>query len=239
MLSLDDSPGAKRNGSDPSHDSAPNGSRSARGRSPFVFFREFLQRPKEVAYLFPSSPALERRIARVCDLSEAKVVIELGPGTGGTTRALLRQMAPDAKLMAIEINPRLADQVRENIEDPRLTVHTGDASKIGEALAEHGFDAPDVVVSGIPFSCMPVEIGEAIQKSIHQNLSPEGRFVAYQLRSAVAKIGSGIFGKPKVSWELANLPPMRIFRFDMPSQNNNGHGVNGANGSNGVNGNAA
>jgi phosphatidylethanolamine/phosphatidyl-N-methylethanolamine N-methyltransferase len=144
-------------------------------------------------------------------------------------------MAPDATLLAIEINPRFAEGVRESIDDPRLIVHTGDASKIDEALAEHGLDAPEVVVSGIPFSCMPKEIGEAIQISIRETLAPHGRFVAYQLRSVVAKIGSEIFGKPKVSWELANFPPMRIFRFDMPSQNGqqlngNGHANGNVNG---------
>lgn len=206
MLSLEDSPPAPR------AVTGQNG--SPKGSPAFLFFREFLERPKEIAYILPSSPALERRIARVCDLSTAKIVIELGPGTGGTTLALLRHMAPTARLMAIEINPRLADGVRDRIDDPRLTVHTGDACKIEEALALHNIEAPDVVVSGIPFSCLPVSVGEGIQRSIHGALAPGGRFVAYQLRDAVAKIGSGVFGPPQKCWEWVNLPPVQIFRFD-------------------------
>ena len=125
-------------------------------------------------------------------------------------------MAPDARLIAIEINPRLAESVRESIDDPRLIVHTGDAAKIDEALALHNLEAPQAVISGIPFSCIPEEIGSAIQKSICDCLEPGGRFVAYQLRDAVAKIGAGVFGAPQVCWEWANFPPMRIFRFDKP-----------------------
>ncbi|MEM7015517.1 MAG: methyltransferase domain-containing protein [Verrucomicrobiota bacterium] len=186
-------------------------------RSPLFFFREFLEKPKEVAYIFPSSPALETKIAKVSGLSEAKVVVELGPGTGGTTSALLRHMSPDARLLAIEINPKMADEVRNNVDDPRLIVHVGDAAKIGEALALHNLEGPQAVVSGIPFSCIPEDIGSAIQKSICECLSPGGRFVAYQLRDHVAKIGSTVFGDPKICWEWANFPPMRIFRFDKPA----------------------
>ena len=64
------------------------------------FLRGFLTKPKEVGSIIPSSRFLERRIIRCADVSHAKVVVELGPGTGGTTRALLRAMAPDARLVA-------------------------------------------------------------------------------------------------------------------------------------------
>ena len=87
------------------------------------------------------------------------VVVELGPGTGGTTQALLRAMRPDAQLLAIEINPRLAERVRARIADPRLIVHCGSADDLADALAAHGLPAPDAVISGIPFSTMPRAVG--------------------------------------------------------------------------------
>jgi phospholipid N-methyltransferase len=178
-----------------------------------LFFRSFLERPKEVGSVIPSSRFMERRVARAAELGRARIVVELGPGTGGTTRALLRHMATDARLLAIEINPRLAAQVRERIRDPRLVVHTGSAAEVALALRTHGLGAPDVVVSGIPFSTMPRETALAILRSVRDALAPAGRFVAYQVRDRVAVLARGIFARPRVELEVRNVPPMRVFRF--------------------------
>lgn len=188
--------------------------RPTRGDAPVLFFKSFLEKPKEVGSVIPSSRFLERRVARAARLASAKVVVELGPGTGGTTRALLRHMAPDAKLVAIEINPKLAEQVRTRIPDPRLVVHTGCAGDIGEALRAAGADAPDVVVSGIPFSTMPRTLALDILRAVRDALPPGGLFVAYQVRDRVKVLGRTVFGEPRSELEVRNVPPMRVYRFE-------------------------
>ena len=184
-----------------------------RGDAPVLFFRSFLERPKEVGSVIPSSRFLERRVARAAELDRARLVVELGPGTGGTTHALLRHMAPGARLLAIEINPRLARQVRQRIPDPRLTVHMGSATEVAEALRQHGLGPPDVVVSGIPFSTMPRGIGLAILRAVRDALAPGGLFVAYQVRDRVAVLAREVFSRPRVELEMRNVPPMRVWRF--------------------------
>ena len=186
----------------------------SRGDAPVLFFKSFLEKPKEVGSVIPSSRFLERRVARAARLGTAKVVVELGPGTGGTTRALLRHMAPDAKLVAIEINPRLAEQVRVRIPDPRLAVYTGCAADIREALRTNGAGAPDVVVSGIPFSTMPRELALEILRSVREALPDGGLFVAYQVRDRVKVLGRTVFGEPRSELEVRNVPPMRVYRFE-------------------------
>src|SRR5690606_35545938 len=166
------------------------------GDAPGLFFRSFLEKPKEVGSVIPSSRFLERRVVRAAELERAKLVVELGPGTGGTTDALLRHMQPDARLVAIEINPRLAEQVRARIRDPRLIVYTGSAADIDTALHSHGLGAPDVVVSGIPFSTMPRPVARAILHRVHDALAPHGIFVAYQVRDRVAVLARGVFARP-------------------------------------------
>jgi phospholipid N-methyltransferase len=188
--------------------------RSGRGDAPVLFFKSFLEKPKEVGSVIPSSRFLERRVARAARLESAKVVVELGPGTGGTTRALLRHMAPDARLVAIEINPRLAEQVRARVADPRLAVYTGCAGDIRAALRAHGVGAPDVVVSGIPFSTMPRELALEILRSVREALPVGGLFVAYQVRDRVKVLGRTVFGEPKSELEVRNVPPMRVYRFE-------------------------
>ncbi len=189
----------------------------AQARAPLTFFREFLRHPEEIASVVPSSRFLERRLVDIADVAHARLVVELGPGTGGTTRAILRALAADARLLAIEINPRFAALLR-SVPDPRLTVHTGSAVDIEEALAAHGLELtwPDVVLSGIPFSTMPPAVGRRILRGAWHALAPGGSFVAYQFRACVATLGREIFGAPEIVLELRNAPPMRVYRWRKP-----------------------
>jgi phospholipid N-methyltransferase len=178
----------------------------------FRFLKGFLARPKEVGSIIPSSRFLERRLIRCAGIREARVVVELGPGTGGTTRALLRAMRPDATLLAIEINPLFVELLR-GTGDPRLQVHQGSAEDLPEALALHALPRPDVIVSGIPFSTMTRPIGTGILRAVHDALGTGGRFVAYQVRDRVEELGRPVFGRAAVQFEPLNVPPMRVYRW--------------------------
>jgi phosphatidylethanolamine/phosphatidyl-N-methylethanolamine N-methyltransferase len=178
-----------------------------------LFFQGFLKRPSTVGSVIPSSRYMERRIVKAAGLESAKVVVELGPGTGGTTHAILRAMAPTAKLVSIEINPDFVPALRA-IGDPRLIVHEGSAVDLSRILASHGLGAPDVVLSGIPFSTMKPELGRAIVRAVSDGLAPGGRFVAYQVRDRVEKLGREVFGPAAVQLELRNVPPMRVYRWE-------------------------
>jgi phospholipid N-methyltransferase len=181
-----------------------------------TFLQGFLKRPKEVGSIIPSSRFLERRVVRLADVREARTLVELGPGTGGTTRAILRAMAPEARLLAIEINTRFARLLR-HMPDSRLAVHEGSAAEIAEALAAHDLPAADAILSGIPFSTMPRELGLDILRSVHDSLAPGGLFVAYQVRDRVEDLGRCVFGDAQVQTVMLNVPPMRVYRWRKPA----------------------
>jgi phosphatidylethanolamine/phosphatidyl-N-methylethanolamine N-methyltransferase len=185
----------------------------------FAFFRGFLRNPEQVGSIIPSSRFLEKRIIQAADLDNARVIVELGPGTGGTTRAFLRAMGDQARLLNIELDEVFIPLLDE-IGDYRLTNHAGSAEHIGEILGHYGLPHPDAVISGIPFSTMPWSKGEAIIKAIWSTLVPGGRFVAYQFRAQVADIASSLLGKPDVKFELCNIPPMRVYRWQKPLNGN-------------------
>lgn len=178
-----------------------------------AFLQGFLARPKEVGSIIPSSRFLVRRLVKLTGVETARVLVELGPGTGGTTQAMLAALPPEGRLLAIEISPEFARRLRERIDDPRLIVWNGSAEHISEALAEHGLPQADAVLSGIPFSTMPVELGLGILRSIRESLTPGGRFVAYQFRDQVMKLGIQALGEPEVITEVRNIPPVRIYRW--------------------------
>ena len=180
-----------------------------------AFLKGFLRQPKGVGSVIPSSRFLERKMVRMAGVAQAESVIELGPGTGGTTRAILAAMPETATLLAIELDPAFADHVR-NIDDRRLIVHQGSAEHLAELIAAHRLRAPNAILSGIPFSTMPEDVGTRIIEAIRDVLAPGGCFVAYQFRGAVAERARPILGEPDVSPEFFNIPPMRVYRWRKP-----------------------
>jgi phospholipid N-methyltransferase len=177
-----------------------------------AFLQGFLRHPREVGSIIPSSRFLERRIVRATGVANARVVVELGPGTGGTTRALLRAMPAQARLLAIEINPRFAQLLRR-LPDARLIVHEGSAEDLPALLAKYDLAGADVVISGIPFSTMPRDVGQRILRAVHAALVDGGVFVAYQVRDRVETLAREVFGRASVQTEIRNVPPMRVYRW--------------------------
>lgn len=177
------------------------------------FLRGFLRNPAQVGSVIPSSPQLEQRLVQSAQVRDARVVVELGPGTGGTTRALLAAMPAGAVLLGIELDPDFFAGVQRSIADPRLLLAQGSAEQLGDLLDEHGLDAPDAIVSGIPFSTMPAPVSERIAACIARVLRPGGRFVAYQVRAHVADFVSPHLGHPDKQWEMLNVPPVRVFTW--------------------------
>jgi phosphatidylethanolamine/phosphatidyl-N-methylethanolamine N-methyltransferase len=177
-----------------------------------AFLHGFLRRPQQVASVIPSSRFLERRLVSLANVRNARLVVELGPGTGGTTRALLAALPANARLLCIELDPEFAALLMRGT-DPRLIVHQGSAENLEEILAAYGLSAPDVVISGIPFSIIPASVGTRIIESIRSALAPSGCFLAYQVRGTVAELAKPVLGEPDTTLELRNIPPVRVFRW--------------------------
>jgi phospholipid N-methyltransferase len=179
----------------------------------WTFFQAFLKSPRVVASMIPSSPFLERRVVEAARLSTASAAVELGSGTGGTTRALLAALGPQSRLLAIERTEEFVTALTR-IGDPRLEVVHGCASTVVAELARRGLRAVDAVISGIPFSTMPPDLARSIIEEIHRALTPRGRFVAYQFTDRVAEYARPVFGRPRVQHELRNVPPLRIYTWE-------------------------
>lgn len=182
-----------------------------------AFFQGFLRRPQTVGSVIPSSRFLERRILKLAGIHRNDTVVELGPGTGGTTRALLNELGSNGRLLSIEVDQEFVELLRD-IDDPRLIAHHGSAENISGILASHGLGSPDVVISGIPFSTMPPDVGSRIVREIFDVLRVGKSFVAYQFRDSVSEFATPVFGKPEVSLELINIPPMRVYKWTVADE---------------------
>ena len=183
------------------------------------FFQEFLKHPLQIGSVIPSSGFLERRVVETAKVKSSRFIVELGPGTGGITRAMLEASGRDFKLLSIEINPNFHAFIK-NIRDDRLTAHLGDALHLKEIISQYSLGSPDAIVSGIPFSTMSEKWGSRIIQSVFDVLAPGGRFVAYQLSSRVISLCRPIMGEGEIVLEFFNIPPMRVCCW----KKNNGNG---------------
>lgn len=185
-------------------------------RDSYQFLRGFVRNPAQVGSIIPSSHQLEQRLVRSARIGDARMVVELGPGTGGTTSAFLRAMAPNAQLLAIELDSEFHQRLHASIHDPRFNVELGSAERLAEFLKARWLPAPDAIISGIPFSTMPPEVSDRVASSVARVLRPGGRFVAYQVRAHVSSFMSPYLGKPDKEWEVVNVPPVRVFTWVKP-----------------------
>lgn len=184
-------------------------------RTVTTFLGALIVRPREVASVVPSSRELEDELSRLVKERDPSLIVELGPGTGGTTRALLRSLSADAKLIAVEIVPEFVEELRQ-IDDRRLIVCQSDAVELSRILFESDSKNVDLVVSGIPLSTMRPSVAKALVADIHRSLAPGGQFVTYQVRDTVMEIAAELFSAPRVSLVLWNVPPLRLYQFAKP-----------------------
>ncbi|OBS10207.1 class I SAM-dependent methyltransferase [Acidihalobacter prosperus] len=177
------------------------------GRGFWHFAREFIAHPRQTGALFPSSRALARRMAGQVPEGEG-IVIELGPGLGSVTAALLARGVPAEQLWAIEYSPRLAAQLRQRF--PGVNVIEGDARHLSR-LIEPRPERIRAIVSSLPLRSLPKPTVHAIFGELRKVAAPSTVFVqfTYHFRSACSRLPMD-FVPCHRSFVPLNLPPARV-----------------------------
>ena len=182
-----------------------------RARPRLLFARHFFANPRGIGSAIPSSERLTQRILAGFDWTTVMTVVEYGPGTGVVTRALLQRMAPEARLIAFEINADFVAYLRQTITDPRLTVIEASAETVEAVLQSMGFDACDAAISSLPFSIMPPAVRQGIVAATARALAPGAMLAGYQYSTRwLDELRAG-FGAVSVRFEPRNWPPAFVF----------------------------
>ncbi|KYO57562.1 hypothetical protein PJ900_14375 [Tistrella mobilis] len=147
-----------------------------------LFLREFLRAPLRTGAQQPSSRALAAAMAAEIDPTADGPVVELGPGTGVVTRALLDRGIPEDRLILIELNPSFADHVRRMF--PQATVLNGSAFDMRRLITTEigGGAEPQIagVVSGLPLRGRPDALRTRLLEDALELARPAaGRFVQF------------------------------------------------------------
>src|SRR5690348_10655148 len=176
-----------------------------------LFFRNFFRHPRMLGSIIPSSRFLIKQLLQPIDWERARVIVEYGPGVGGITAEILRRMRPDARLVAIEMNPEFVRFLRKNLVDERFHVVEASAADVKEIMQKLGFTKADYIISGIPLGSMPSQVREPILRNTCEALSPGGAFLVFQFTTRVLPDLNRFFRYVKRKFEPLNILPAHLF----------------------------
>jgi phospholipid N-methyltransferase len=159
----------------------------------------------------PSSRFLTREVVEEIDFRSARHIVELGPGTGVFTHAILERLAPDGKLLAVDTNAAFVEYLRRQIRDPRFQAVEASAERIDEIASESGFPTVDAAVSGIPYSLLPRPVIRGILQATRRALGDEGLFVGYMYSRMLRPYLLEAFGNVHFRSVLLNIPPALVY----------------------------
>ena len=142
-----------------------------------LFLGKFLKQGTAIASLAPSSPWLSRTTVRNIDWERARVIVELGAGTGPITRVLAEQARPGCRVVVLERDPDFSRLLRERFDGrPDFDVIEGDVRDLAGILADRGIGQADSIVSGLPVPSFPRDLQQSLFRVVGQVLKPEGTF---------------------------------------------------------------
>jgi phosphatidylethanolamine/phosphatidyl-N-methylethanolamine N-methyltransferase len=141
------------------------------------FFREYRRHVRDTGSLLPSSRFLAR--ALTSELRQPRGpsrILEVGPGTGSVTRAILRYLSPTDRLDAVEVNGQFLDMLRRRFDQERAFRRCRDQVELIHAAVEDlvGEATYDFIVSGLPLNNFPVGQVRDIFNAYNRLLKPGG-----------------------------------------------------------------
>jgi phospholipid N-methyltransferase len=185
--------------------------KTLRGEETLLFAKNFLQHPKMLGSLIPSSRFLVDRLLNKVDWKRARTVVEYGPGVGTITERILERMSADARLVVFEMNEDFVRYLGRAYPDPRLHVVHGSAETVQRELDRLKLVGADYIISGIPFTTMPVDLRETIMRESRRALNPGGAVLVYQFTRAVLPYLRSHFTQIDQDFEPRNILPARLF----------------------------
>lgn len=183
-----------------------------------TLLREFLRAPARTGAIAPSSPALAATMLRPLELERRTAVLELGPGTGAFTAQIATSLGPWQRYLGVEINPGFVRLLRQRF--PGLDFAHASVAEIDSILQARGWNQVDAVVSGLPWTTLPVALQDRVFSTLRRYCRPGAVFATFgYLQGLVAPGGVALrrrmqaefadVARSPVVWR--NLPPAVVF----------------------------
>jgi phosphatidylethanolamine/phosphatidyl-N-methylethanolamine N-methyltransferase len=176
------------------------------------FIRSWIERPLSIGAVTPSGKILARTMARYVDPNSTGPVVELGPGTGPVTEALVEAGVEPSRLVLVEFNPSFCRILRSRY--PEATLVQGDAYSMRRLLETLLLQPAAAVVSGLPLITKPIKLRLRLLRDAFDLMLPGAPFVqfTYSVASPLPRrFGGFTVEASERIW--MNLPPARVWVY--------------------------
>ncbi|HEY1541490.1 MAG TPA: methyltransferase [Xanthobacteraceae bacterium] len=176
------------------------------------FLRSWIEKPLSTGAVAPSGKLLARAMARLVDTKVDGPIVELGPGTGPVTEALVEHGVDPARLVLVEFNPVFCRLLRSRY--PAATVVQGDAYRLRHLLGSLLREPAAAVVSGLPLFTKPVRTRLRLIADAFGLLLPSAPFIqfTYAVVSPIPRNLPGVHARSTERiWR--NLPPAQVWVY--------------------------
>ena len=175
------------------------------------FILQYILNPRSVGALIPSSGKLANRMVENINFSNAKYIVEYGPGTGIFTDKLIKKRNKDTVIIIIEYNNEFYKLLKEKFKgEKNLLIVNDSAENIDKHLMMHDIPYVDYVISGLPFSSLPKKTSCNILNKTNEILRKEGKFITFQYTLFKKGFISNYFSSIDVKKEFINIPPAYV-----------------------------
>jgi ornithine lipid N-methyltransferase len=174
-----------------------------------LFLGKFVKQGTAIASIAPSSRWLSATALRNIAWDRARVLVELGAGTGPITKIIAERARPDCRVIVIERDKDFAALLRERFQHrPNFDIVEGDVRALRSILADRGIETVDHVISGLPVPSFPRDLQHDLFRNIRKFLRGDGTYNQItELPWVYRRFYRTFFEDVQFLFEPRNLPP--------------------------------
>jgi phosphatidylethanolamine/phosphatidyl-N-methylethanolamine N-methyltransferase len=179
------------------------------------FFKGWIDKPKAVGSVVPTSSVTARKMASVIDCGSGLPVLELGAGTGVITKAIIDHGVKPQDLFSVEYAADFVDHLRTRF--PAVNILHGDAFDLDTVLSAYPGMMFDAVVSGVPLLNFPVQQRIDFVEQVLDRL-PDGRPLVQITYGPLSPVPPrrGNYTVKHLDFIVRNLPPAQLWLYRRP-----------------------
>ena len=172
------------------------------------FLKKFFNSPSSIGSIVPSSPALVASIMAEVEWEDAKVIVELGAGTGVVTRAINSRRATGSVFISFEKDEQMLHDLKRRLND---VIMRQDAFHVQDELVGLGYLHADCIISCLPFANFDRNQQSQLLESIYKALRPGGMFIAFQYSLQLQAQLESVYEEVGCQFVMRNIPPAFVY----------------------------
>lgn len=182
------------------------------------FMKRFIKSPQFIGAIAPSGKDLSKKMIEDINFKNCNYIIEYGAGTGSFTKEIIKRKKDSTKFIIFETDKEFYKNLKKSYQYKKnVTIINDSAENVKDYLDKLNIKKVDYIVSGLPFTSLPVYTSKIILKKSSEILSENGYFFTFQYSLVKKKFFNEYFFITNIKRSFLNLPPAYILIFQIKS----------------------